>query len=146
LQDILRRMAHHVQDAGLQDRVQVAATFCFEKCDHGPTVSVDGNKIQWCTAQAAKAEIAEGLPQPSGGKKEYLDDDGKVISRRRLFARQDNVAEQQGIDRDAPGLAVRSGAVFGEAQRPHRCGSFGGIEAQSIRQAGGDFFQLLRIA
>ena len=28
--------------------------------------------------QAAKAEIAEGLPQPSGGKKEYPDDDGKV--------------------------------------------------------------------
>ena len=27
---------------------------------------------------AAKAEIAEGLPQPSGGKKEYLDDEGKV--------------------------------------------------------------------
>ena len=28
--------------------------------------------------KAAKAEIAEGLPQPSGGKKEYLDDDGQV--------------------------------------------------------------------
>jgi hypothetical protein len=28
--------------------------------------------------QAAQAEVAEGLPQPSGGKKEYLDDAGKV--------------------------------------------------------------------
>jgi hypothetical protein len=28
--------------------------------------------------KAAKAEIAEGLPQLSGGKKEYLDDEGKV--------------------------------------------------------------------
>ena len=28
--------------------------------------------------KAAKAEIAEGLPQPSGGKKEYLDDEGNV--------------------------------------------------------------------
>jgi hypothetical protein len=28
--------------------------------------------------KAAKAEIADGLPQPSGGKKEYLDDEGKV--------------------------------------------------------------------
>jgi len=28
--------------------------------------------------QAAQAEIGEGLPQPSGGKKEYLDDEGKV--------------------------------------------------------------------
>ena len=28
--------------------------------------------------KAAKAEVAEGLPQPSGGKKEYFDDEGKV--------------------------------------------------------------------
>ena len=28
--------------------------------------------------KAAKEEIAEGLPQPSGGKKEYLDDEGRV--------------------------------------------------------------------
>jgi hypothetical protein len=28
--------------------------------------------------QATKAKIAEGLPQPSSGKKEYLDDQGKV--------------------------------------------------------------------
>jgi hypothetical protein len=28
--------------------------------------------------KAAKEEIAEGLPQPSGGKKEYLDDEGKA--------------------------------------------------------------------
>ena len=28
--------------------------------------------------QGAEVETAEGLPQPSGGKKEYLDDDGKV--------------------------------------------------------------------
>jgi len=28
--------------------------------------------------KAAEAEIAEGLPQPSGGKKEYTDDEGKV--------------------------------------------------------------------
>ncbi len=28
--------------------------------------------------EAAKAETAEGLPQPSGGKKEYLDEEGKV--------------------------------------------------------------------
>ena len=28
--------------------------------------------------KAAQAEIAEGLPQPSGARKEYNDDDGKV--------------------------------------------------------------------
>lgn len=30
-------------------------------------------------AAAVKAEVAEGLPQPSGGKKEYQDDDGRVV-------------------------------------------------------------------
>ena len=28
--------------------------------------------------EAAKAEVAQGLPQPSGGRKEYADDEGKV--------------------------------------------------------------------
>jgi hypothetical protein len=30
-------------------------------------------------ADAVAAEVAQGLPQPSGGKKEYTDDDGKVV-------------------------------------------------------------------
>jgi hypothetical protein len=30
-------------------------------------------------AAAVKAEIDDGLPQPSGGKKEYRDDDGRVV-------------------------------------------------------------------
>ncbi len=30
-------------------------------------------------AQAVAAEVAQGLPQPSGGKKEYTDDEGKVV-------------------------------------------------------------------
>jgi hypothetical protein len=30
-------------------------------------------------AEAAQAEVGEGLPQPSGGKKEYTDDEGKVV-------------------------------------------------------------------
>jgi Transposase DDE domain len=30
-------------------------------------------------AEAVAAEVAEGLPQPSGGRKEYKDDEGKVV-------------------------------------------------------------------
>jgi Transposase DDE domain len=30
-------------------------------------------------AEAVAEEVAQGLPQPSGGKKEYTDDDGKVV-------------------------------------------------------------------
>jgi NADH-quinone oxidoreductase subunit G len=60
-QGILHDLLDHVQKDELQDRVDICASFCFEKCDQGPTVSVDGDKVQWCTSAAAKAEIAEKL-------------------------------------------------------------------------------------
>ena len=46
-QHILHDLLDQVQKENLQDQVAISASFCFEKCDHGPTVSVDGNKIQW---------------------------------------------------------------------------------------------------
>ena len=60
-QHILHELLDQVEKENLQDKVSINASFCFEKCDHGPTVSVDGNKIQWCTAQAAKTEITQKL-------------------------------------------------------------------------------------
>jgi len=52
-----------VEEENLQDRVDISASFCFEKCDHGPTVSIDGQKIQWCTAPAARTEILQKLKE-----------------------------------------------------------------------------------
>jgi NADH-quinone oxidoreductase subunit G len=60
-QTILHALLDQVEKENLQDKVSINASFCFEKCDHGPTVSVDGNKIQGCTAQAAKTEITQKL-------------------------------------------------------------------------------------
>jgi NADH-quinone oxidoreductase subunit G len=60
-QQILHDLLDYVQKENLQEYVDVSASFCFEKCDQGPTVTVDGNKIQWCTTAAAKAEITEKL-------------------------------------------------------------------------------------
>ena len=48
-QHILHELLDQVEKENLQDKVSISASFCFEKCDHGPTVSVDGNKIQHCT-------------------------------------------------------------------------------------------------
>jgi NADH-quinone oxidoreductase subunit G len=62
-QHILHELLDHVQKEDLQERVDLRASFCFEKCEHGPTVSVDGNKIQWCTAAAAKTEITQKLKE-----------------------------------------------------------------------------------
>ncbi|MGA2245555.1 MAG: [FeFe] hydrogenase, group A [Verrucomicrobiota bacterium] len=60
-QTILHDLLDHVQKENLQEGVDICASFCFEKCAQGPTVSVGGNQIQWCTTAAAKAEIAEKL-------------------------------------------------------------------------------------
>ena len=39
-QDLLRALIHRLEEEGLADQVDVKATFCFERCDRGPTVRV----------------------------------------------------------------------------------------------------------
>jgi NADH-quinone oxidoreductase subunit G len=60
-QQILHGVLDHVQQENLSERVAVSASFCFEKCDQGPTVSIDGNKLQKCTTEAVKMEINQKL-------------------------------------------------------------------------------------
>jgi NADH-quinone oxidoreductase subunit G len=62
-QAILQELLHQVETENLQDKVSINASFCFEKCDQGPTVSVDGHKIQHCTPQAAKTELLKKLKE-----------------------------------------------------------------------------------
>jgi len=62
-QNILHELLNTVETEGLQDEVAINASFCFEKCDRGPTVSVDGKNIQWCTVQAAKTELLNKLKE-----------------------------------------------------------------------------------
>jgi NADH-quinone oxidoreductase subunit G len=62
-QQILHDLFDHVQRENLQDRVDVCASFCFEKCDLGPTVSIDGKKLHHCTPAAAKKEIEKCLKE-----------------------------------------------------------------------------------
>jgi len=62
-QNIVHDLIDDVQRDNLQDQVDVSASFCFEKCDQGPTVSVDGKKIQQCTTQAARTELLKKLKE-----------------------------------------------------------------------------------
>ena len=62
-QAILQELLHQVETENLQDKVSINASFCFEKCDQGPTVSVDGHKIQHCTPQTAKTELLKKLKE-----------------------------------------------------------------------------------
>jgi NADH-quinone oxidoreductase subunit G len=60
-QQIIHDLLGQVQKENLQDQVDVCASFCFEQCDRGPTVSIDGKKIHHCTPALAKAEMEQQL-------------------------------------------------------------------------------------
>jgi NADH-quinone oxidoreductase subunit G len=62
-QDILHHVGRYIADKGLQDRVQVKATFCFEKCDQGPTVKVGDEVITHCDLPQALAAVDKLLVQ-----------------------------------------------------------------------------------
>jgi NADH-quinone oxidoreductase subunit G len=52
-QKLLRDILEHINIKGLDDRVNVKASFCFEKCDKGPTIKVGNRIIEGCTTDMA---------------------------------------------------------------------------------------------
>jgi len=55
-----------VEEEGLQDRVKITASFCFEKCAHGPTVEVDGKQIHHCTSHKASEAVQAKINAEKG--------------------------------------------------------------------------------
>ena len=60
IKDIQANM-QRIQDECLQDQVDVEATFCFEKCDRGPSVRIGEKVVTHCTVDAAWNAIQEQL-------------------------------------------------------------------------------------
>jgi NADH-quinone oxidoreductase subunit G len=58
---LLRRLIEHIDAKGLHDRVHVEATFCFEKCDKGPTVRVNGRVLERATLEGVQTLLDEEL-------------------------------------------------------------------------------------
>ncbi len=52
-QQILSEVIRHAEESGLEDRLDVRAAFCFEKCETGPTVMVNGEHVPHCSAEKA---------------------------------------------------------------------------------------------
>ncbi len=52
-QKLLRDILEHIRSRGLGGRVNVKASFCFEKCDKGPTIKVGSRIIDGCTIEKA---------------------------------------------------------------------------------------------
>ena len=60
-QKLLQHMLHYVNENGLDQAVDVQATFCFEQCDRGPTVTIGDQPIHRCTPDAAIDALRKGL-------------------------------------------------------------------------------------
>jgi NADH-quinone oxidoreductase subunit G len=56
-QDVLNGVLRHAEQNGLEGRIDVRAGFCFEKCEHGPNVMIDGECVHHCTAAKAIEEL-----------------------------------------------------------------------------------------
>jgi NADH-quinone oxidoreductase subunit G len=56
-QKLLRDILEHIRSKGLGARVNVKASFCFEKCDKGPTIKVGSRIIEGCTIEKAVEAI-----------------------------------------------------------------------------------------
>lgn len=60
-QDILNNLASMIKEKGIDDKVSINATFCFENCDKGPNVKVGDNLIGEATFDAVAKAIDEAL-------------------------------------------------------------------------------------
>jgi NADH-quinone oxidoreductase subunit G len=52
-QKLLHDVLEHIRQNNLNDMVNVSASFCFERCDRGPTIRVGEEVIERCTPQMA---------------------------------------------------------------------------------------------
>jgi NADH-quinone oxidoreductase subunit G len=67
-QQLLQSVLKHIDDQKLKADVSVEATFCFEHCDRGPTVSVNDKVLHKCTLKKACEAIDKamaGVTQPA---------------------------------------------------------------------------------
>jgi len=60
-QRVLKDLSDYVRDEGLDDCVEIKASFCFEKCDRGPVIQVGEEIIEQCTFEKAKAALHKYL-------------------------------------------------------------------------------------
>ncbi len=60
-QDILSALMRHVEERGFDRLVDIRATFCYEKCDRGPSVMVGDTLLERCTFETVVAELNRQL-------------------------------------------------------------------------------------
>jgi NADH-quinone oxidoreductase subunit G len=51
-QHVLNAVLRHAGEKGLENRLDVRASFCFERCEYGPNASIDGEGVCACTPES----------------------------------------------------------------------------------------------
>lgn len=62
-QDLLHYLIHDIHKNNLEERVDVKATFCFERCAQGPVARVGDTLVTECTLEKIKNEMNAKLAQ-----------------------------------------------------------------------------------
>ena len=60
-QKLLKSILEFIETDNIQNKVEVKASFCFEKCSRGPVVSVVTTVIEKATIETVSAEIQKEL-------------------------------------------------------------------------------------
>jgi len=58
---ILRGLVRETEEHGIERNVDIRASFCFEQCDRGPTVVIDGERIERCAFEQARDALGAAL-------------------------------------------------------------------------------------
>jgi NADH-quinone oxidoreductase subunit G len=64
-QHVLNAVLRHADEKGLENRLDVRASFCFERCEHGPNISIGGEGVCACTPES----VINILNEKIGGDK-----------------------------------------------------------------------------
>ena len=56
-QQLYSGISAYLEEEGLKGRVSMNATFCYERCDRGPTVRIGDQVLERCTLERARAAL-----------------------------------------------------------------------------------------
>jgi NADH-quinone oxidoreductase subunit G len=62
-QNLLHALIRHIEEQNLQNRVDIKATFCFERCNKGPTVAIGDTILEKCSYEKACEVLGQKLTE-----------------------------------------------------------------------------------
>jgi NADH-quinone oxidoreductase subunit G len=67
-QKLLKTLLHDIDEKGMKDAVEVKASFCFEKCGHGPVVQIGTKTLEGCTTEKAREALEHEICKCRGAE------------------------------------------------------------------------------